>query len=62
MLAYGEVTIKSNLATFHLCFQKYQYYLDKLTPLVAIRWVLAVSLICLFLFRIVFLQVIYRVF
>ncbi|CAI4223920.1 unnamed protein product [Auanema sp. JU1783] len=46
---------------FHTIEVKYQYYLDKLTPLVAVRWVMAVSAILFFLLRIFYLQGFYIV-
>lgn len=38
-------------------FQKYQYYLDQLTPYSSIRWGIAIAFIILFLWRIIELQV-----
>ncbi|KAE9549962.1 hypothetical protein FO519_006821 [Halicephalobus sp. NKZ332] len=40
---------------------KYQYYLDKLTPYTAVRWVIAVSLILIFLWRVLVVQGFYIV-
>ncbi|KAL7072053.1 hypothetical protein ACQ4LE_008455 [Meloidogyne hapla] len=40
---------------------KYQYYLDRLTPYTSIRWVIAVSLILIFVWRVIVLQGFYIV-
>uniref|UniRef100_A0A915M6L2 Protein RER1 n=1 Tax=Meloidogyne javanica TaxID=6303 RepID=A0A915M6L2_MELJA len=40
---------------------QYQYYLDRLTPYTSIRWVIAVSLILIFVWRVIVLQGFYIV-
>ncbi len=42
---------------FSPLFQQYQYYLDSLTPYVAVRWGLAIATIIIFLWRIFMIQV-----
>lgn len=57
MLTSDQVFLLSLVLLPKDLFQKYQYYLDKLTPLVAVRWGIAIGLIILFMFRIIYLQV-----
>ncbi|CAD6191848.1 unnamed protein product [Caenorhabditis auriculariae] len=46
---------------FHSVEVKYQYYLDRLTPFTAVRWLIALILLVFFASRIVFLQGFYIV-
>ncbi|PAV64269.1 hypothetical protein WR25_25352 [Diploscapter pachys] len=41
--------------------QKYQYYLDRLTPYTAVRWTIAVASLFIFIFRILYIQGFYIV-
>uniref|UniRef100_A0A1I7WBT6 Protein RER1 n=1 Tax=Heterorhabditis bacteriophora TaxID=37862 RepID=A0A1I7WBT6_HETBA len=46
---------------FHSMEVKYQYYLDQLTPLLAVRWIMAFITIIFFIARILYLQGFYIV-